>query len=38
MNEIWKTIKDYPNYKISNIGNIISLNTGKEKTLYLCIV
>ena len=31
MNEIWKTIKDYPNYKISNIGNIISLNTGKEK-------
>jgi len=24
-NEIWKTIKDYPNYKVSNLGNVKSL-------------
>lgn len=24
--EIWKTIEDYPNYEVSNLGNIKSLN------------
>ena len=36
MNEIWKVIKEYPNYMISNYGNIKSLNykrTGKEQIL-----
>lgn len=36
MNEIWKDIKDYPNYMISNWGNVKSLNyrnTGEEKIL-----
>lgn len=34
--EIWKDIKGYPNYQISNFGRIKSLNynkTGKEKIL-----
>lgn len=34
--EIWKPIKDYPNYHVSNLGNVKSLNykkTGKEKIL-----
>lgn len=30
MDEIWKTIKDYPNYQISNKGNVKSL--GNDKT------
>ena len=25
-NEIWKTIENYPNYMVSNYGNIMSLN------------
>lgn len=36
MEEIWKTIVGYPNYMVSNMGNIKSLNynhTGKEKIL-----
>ena len=36
MTEIWKTIKDYPNYQISNLGRVKSLNylrTGKEKIM-----
>jgi hypothetical protein len=36
--EIWKTIKGYENYQISNLGNVKSLNyrrTNKEKTLIL---
>ena len=39
MNEIWKDIKDYPNYQVSNLGNVKSLNynhTGKEKLLKKC--
>jgi len=34
--EIWRSIKDYPNYEISNLGNVKSLNyngTKKEKIL-----
>ena len=34
--EIWKTIEGYPNYKVSNMGNVKSLNyrnTGKEEIL-----
>lgn len=33
MTEIWKTIKDYPNYQVSNLGRVKSLNYGKEKIL-----
>ena len=36
MTEIWKTIKDYPNYQISNLGRVKSLNynrTGREKIM-----
>lgn len=38
--EIWKSIKDYPNYQVSNLGNIKSLNynkTKKEKLLAKCV-
>lgn len=31
MEEIWKIIPDYPNYKISNLGRVI--NT--KRTIYL---
>lgn len=31
--EEWKYIKDYPNYMISNQGNVKSLKYGKEKKL-----
>jgi hypothetical protein len=30
MEEIWKTIKEYPNYKISNTGKILSVKKNKE--------
>ena len=36
MKEIWKPIKDYENYQISNFGRVKSLNynrTGKERIL-----
>ena len=36
MTEIWKTIKDYPNYQASNLGRVKSLNynrTGREKIM-----
>ena len=29
MNEEWNVIKDYPNYEISNLGNVKSIKTGK---------
>lgn len=32
-NEIWKTIEDYPDYQISNYGNVKSLKFGKEKIM-----
>ena len=38
MEEIWKTIEDYPNYMVSNMGRIKRLNynrTGKEKIMKL---
>ena len=36
MKEIWKSINEYPNYMVSNMGNVKSLNyrrTGREKIL-----
>lgn len=37
--EIWKYINEYPNYKVSNLGRVKSLNyknTGKEKIMKPC--
>ena len=31
--EIWKPIKDYPDYMVSNLGRVKSLRFGKEKIL-----
>jgi hypothetical protein len=31
--EIWKPVKDYDDYRVSNLGNIKSLKYGNEKTL-----
>ena len=31
--EIWKSIKDYPDYQISNLGNVKSFKFGKERVL-----
>lgn len=39
MDEIWKNIEVYPNYQVSNLGRVKSLNyrkTGKEKILKNC--
>lgn len=33
MQEIWKYIPNYPNYQVSNLGNVKSLNFNKEKIL-----
>lgn len=33
MEEIWKPIKDYPNYEVSNLGNIKNLKFTKERFL-----
>lgn len=30
MNEIWKTIEDYPNYMVSNMGNVKSIAKTKD--------
>lgn len=35
MEEIWKTIEDYPNYMVSNMGRVKSLRYGKEKIMKL---
>jgi hypothetical protein len=38
--EIWKTISDYPNYMVSSLGRVKSLNykrTGKEEILKPCV-
>lgn len=38
--EIWKTIEEFPNYKVSNYGNILSTNyrnTGVEKQMNINI-
>ena len=40
MQEEWKEIKGYPNYMVSNKGNVKSLNyrhTGREKMLKLSV-
>lgn len=34
--EIWKDIKDYPNYQVSNMGRVKSLKYDKEKILKSC--
>ena len=31
MNEIWKDIKDYPNYMVSNLGRVKSLSNNKAR-------
>ena len=31
--EVWKTIKGFEDYQISNLGNVKSLKNGKEKIL-----
>ena len=33
MEEIWKIIPDYPNYKISNLGRVINIKKNKLMTL-----
>lgn len=33
MNEIWKTIDDYPDYMVSNMGRVKSFKKGKEVIL-----
>ena len=33
MEEIWKDIQGYPNYQVSNLGNVKSFHKGKEKIL-----
>lgn len=30
-NEIWKTIQDYPNYQVSNMGRVKSLGNNKHR-------
>ncbi len=34
-NETWKTIKEYPDYQVSNFGKIKSLKFGKKRILKL---
>ena len=33
MEEIWKIIPDYPNYKVSNLGRVINIKKNKLMTL-----
>ena len=33
MEEIWKIIPDYPNYKISNLGRVINIKKNKLMAL-----
>jgi hypothetical protein len=33
--EVWKPIKNYENYQVSNFGNVKSLNFNKEKILKI---
>lgn len=32
-NEIWRNIEDYPNYKISSMGRVLSFGNGKKNRL-----
>lgn len=34
MEEIWKTIAEYPNYKVSNLGNVINIKKNKLMSIY----
>lgn len=37
MQEIWKNIKDFPNYQVSNLGNVKHIKNGllkPQKTIY----
>ena len=36
MKEIWKDVKDYPYYMVSNLGNVLSTRNGKVKMLKQC--
>lgn len=31
--EVWKTIEDYPDYQVSNLGRVKSLRFGKERII-----
>jgi hypothetical protein len=31
--EVWKKIKDFEDYEVSNLGNVKSLKYGKQKIL-----
>lgn len=33
MEEIWKTIEEYPNYKVSNLGRVINIKKNKLMTI-----
>ena len=33
MEEIWKTIPEYPNYKVSNLGRVINIKKNKLMTI-----
>lgn len=35
--EIWKSIKDYPNYEVSNLGRVKSFYFGRVKLLTACL-
>lgn len=35
--EVWKSIKDYSNYEVSNLGRVKSLKYGKERILKIGI-
>jgi hypothetical protein len=35
--EIWKTIPDYEDYQVSNLGNVKSIKWGKERVLCFAI-
>lgn len=33
-NEVWKTLQEYPNYRVSSLGNIRHINANKNRELY----
>lgn len=35
MEEIWKPLRNYNDYFVSNLGRIKSIKSGKEK-IYIC--
>ena len=36
MTEEWKTIEDYPNYSVSNLGRVRNDRSGQIRTLHKC--